>query len=108
MNFKDIVAKDLDNVFFNAEELANKHVLDGEELDLVVNSNLGGIKGYGKDQLSASQEVYSYFKTVLVKSSDFYIPKVGSYLELDGVEYCVEEAEEELGLIRIVLSANES
>lgn len=106
--FKDFLQQDLTNVFFNGNELADKHVLDGEELDLVVESNLGGMKGYSKDQLSASQEVYSHFKTILVKSSDFYIPKVGSYLELDGAEYYVEEAEEELGVIRIVVSANES
>lgn len=108
MNFKDTLEKDLTNVFFNANELADKHVLEDQELDIVVESNLGDVKGYGRDQLSATQEVFSNFKTILVKSSDFYIPKIGSSLVLDGEEYYVEEAEEEMGVIRIVVSAYES
>jgi len=106
--FKDFLQQDLTNVFFNAEELADKHVLEGRELDIVVESHLGDVKGYGKDQLMVSQEVYSHLKTILVKSSDLYIPNVGSILELDGEEYYVEEANEELGVIRIVISAYES
>ncbi|MEA0565529.1 hypothetical protein [Lysinibacillus irui] len=108
MNFKDTLEKDLSCVFFNANELADKHVLGGQELDIVVESNLGAVKGYGKDQLLVSQEVYSHFKTILVKSSDFYVPNIGSILDLDGEEYYVEEADEELGVIRIVISAYES
>lgn len=108
MNFKESLEKDLSSVFFNANEFAEKHELEGKELDLVVESNLGGVKGYGKDQLSASQEVYSNFKTIYVKSPDFYVPKVDSTLELDGKEYYVEEASEEMGVIRIVISAYES
>jgi len=106
--FKDFLQQDLTNVFFNAEELADKHVLGGKELDIVVESYLGDVKGYGKDQLAVSQEVYSHLKTILVKSSDFYIPNIGSILDLDGEEYYVEEANEELGVIRIVISAYES
>lgn len=108
MNFKEALENDLSSVFFNADELADKYVLEGEELELVVESNLGGTKGYSKDQLSASQEVYSHFKTIYVKSTDFYVPKVDSTLELDGKEYYVEEASEEMGVIRIVISAYES
>lgn len=109
MNFKDTLEKDLSNVFFNIEEMSDEHELDGETLNLVVDeSNLESMKGYGKDQLSASQEVFLHFKTIFVKSSDFYVPKVGSNLNLDNKEYYVEESGEEMGIIRIVISANES
>lgn len=108
MNFKDTLEKDLSNVFFNVNELADKHVLGGRELDIVVENYLGDIKGYGKEQLMVSQEVFTHLKTILVKTNDFYIPNVGSVLELDGEEYYVEEAGEELGVIRIVISAYES
>jgi len=43
-----------------------------------------------------------------VKACDFYVPKVGNILMLDGEEYYVEEASEDMGIIRIVVSANES
>lgn len=105
--FKDLVAEDLD-VFFNCLELAKVHELDGEFLDLVVESNVEHVKDYSRDQLSASQEVFVHLKTIFVKSCDFYVPKVGNSLMLDGEEYYVEEASEDMGIIRIVVSANES
>ncbi len=109
MNFKEAIEKDLSSVFFNANEFAEEHELEGETLGLVVeDTSLEELKGYGKDQLSASQEVFSHFKTIFVRSSDFYVPKVGSFLNLDGNEYYVEESAEDMGIIRIVISANES
>ncbi|MFJ8100416.1 hypothetical protein [Lysinibacillus sp. NPDC096212] len=109
MNFKEALEKDLSSVFFNANEFAEEHELEGETLDLVVeDTSLEELKGYGKDQLSAAQEVFSHFKTIFVRSSDFYVPKVGSILVLNGNEYYVEESAEDMGIIRILISANES
>lgn len=108
MDFKEALEKDLSSVFFNVDELAEKHELDGEILDLVVESNVEHVKDYGRDQLSASQEVFLHLKTIFVKSCDYYVPKVGNSLVLDGEEYYVEEASENMGIIRIIVSANES
>lgn len=109
MNFKDALEKDLSSVFFNANEFAEEHELDGETLDLVVeDTSLEELKGFSRDQLDASQEVFKVFKTIFVKSSDFYVPKVDSILTLDGEEFYVEEAAEDMGIIRILVSANES
>ncbi|MCG7435562.1 hypothetical protein [Lysinibacillus fusiformis] len=106
--FKDFILEDLD-VFFNVDEMADKHELEGQDLDLiVVDSSLEDLKGFGRDQLNVAQEVFKIFKTVYVKSSDFYIPKVDSELILDGQSYYVEEAKDQNGVIKIVLSANES
>ncbi len=106
--FKDFILEDLD-VFFNVDEMADKHELEGQDLDLiVVDSSLEDLKGFGRDQLNVAQEVFKIFKTVYVKSSDFYIPKVDSELVLDGESYFVEEAKNQNGVIKIVLSANES
>lgn len=109
MNFKEALEKDLSSVFFNANEFAEEHELDGETLDLVVeDTSLEELKGFSRDQLDASQDVFKIFKTIFVKSSDFYVPKVDSILNLDGEEYYVEEAAEDMGIIRILVSANES
>ncbi|MEF7494351.1 hypothetical protein V4V34_07160 [Lysinibacillus sphaericus] len=106
--FKDFILEDLD-VFFNVDEMAAEHELEGQNLDLiVVDSSLEDLKGFGRDQLNVAQEVFKIFKTVYVKSSDFYIPKVDSELVLDGESYYVEEAKDQNGVIKIVLSANES
>lgn len=106
--FKDFILEDL-NVFFNVNEMADQHELDGQTLDLiVVDNSLEDLNGLGRAQLDATQEVYKVYKTVYVKSSDFYVPKIDTELVLDGLSYYVEESGEEMGIIRIVLSANES
>lgn len=106
--FKDFILEDL-NVFFNVNEMADPHELDGQTLDLiVVDNSLEDLNGLGREQLDAMQEVYKVYKTVYVKSSDFYVPKIDTELVLDGLSYYVEESGEEMGVIRIVLSANES
>lgn len=106
--FKDFILEDLD-VFFNVGEMADEHELDGQDLDLiVVDSSLEDLKGFGRDQLDAAQEIFKVYKTVYVKSSDFYIPKVDSEITLDGQGYFVEEAKDQNGVIKIVLSAHES
>lgn len=107
--FKDFIDEDLD-VFFDLDEFADEHELEGETLTLVVVDNKldDSATGIARDHLYASQEVYKHYKTVYVKASDFFVPKVDSGLTLDGEEYYVEEAADEKGIIRILLSANES
>lgn len=107
--FKDFLVEDLD-VFFDLEEMGSLHILEGKELPLVVVDGKSDEQktGFSREQQYATQEVYKEYKTVYVKTADFFIPKVDSQLELDGVEYFVEEAKDENGVIRIVLSVNES
>jgi len=106
--FKDFLQQDVSNVFFNIDEMSDEHELEGRTLNIIVDeSNLEGMRGYGKDQLSASQELYVHFITIFVKISDFYVPKVGSQLRLDNQYYYVEESYDESGIVKIVLSANE-
>lgn len=107
--FKDFILEDLD-VFFNDEEFGDEHELDGETLIAIAvdNSINNDSKGLSKEQHYASQEVYKKTKTVYVKSADFYIPKVDSTISLDGESYYVDEANEHNGIIKILLSANES
>lgn len=107
--FKDFILEDLD-VFFNLTEVADEHELEGERLTLVVVDSLSNndITGFPNTQMYASQEVYKQYKTVYVKTVDFHIPRIDSILTLDGEEYYVEDAKDERGIIRIVLSLNES
>ena len=107
--FKDFIDEDLD-VFFNLDEMAEEHELEGEIVPLIISDNQSNDKltGFSREQNYATQEVFKQFKTIYVKTADFYIPKVDSVIELDGQEYYVEEASDEKGIIRIVVSANES
>lgn len=107
--FKDFIAEDLD-VFFNLDEMAEEHELDGESLAIVVTEvNLNNSRtGISRDQFHSSQEIYNSVKTVYVKSEEFYLPEVGVELTLDGRKYFVEDSSDQQGVIKIVLSANES
>ena len=107
--FKDFIHEDL-NVFFNLEEMAEEHELDGEILPIVVTEvNLNNSRtGLAREQFHVSQEVYSFVKTVYVRSEQFYLPEVGVELTLDGRKFFVEDSSEQQGIIKIVLSANES
>lgn len=107
--FKDFLIEDLD-VFFNPDEFAEEHELDGDTLLCVIvnNKSLSNRDGMLREQIYASQEVYQEIKTVYIKASLFYIPKVESLITLDGKEYYVEAASENKGIIRITLTANES
>lgn len=101
--------EDLD-VFFNGIEFAEEHELEGEMLlCIVVNSDTRDqASGYGQSHDYASQEVYQEKKTVYVKTQDFFLPKVGSVLSLNGDEFYVEETDEQKGVLKIILVANES
>lgn len=107
--FKDFILEDLD-VFFNDEEMADEHELQGETLVIVVvdSQSNNDITGFPNVQMYSSQEVYKQYKTVYVKASEFHIPRIDSIITLDGEEYYVEDANDEKGIIRIVLSLNES
>lgn len=107
--FKDFANEDLD-VFFDLDEMAEEHELEGEIVPLIISDNQSNDKltVLTREQAYAAQEVFKQFKTIYVKAADFYIPKVDSVIDLDGQEFYVEEAADEKGVIRIVISANES
>lgn len=107
--FKEFANEDLD-VFFDLGEMAEEHELEGEIIPLIISDNQSNDKltGLTREHAYAAQELYKQFKTIYVKAADFYVPKVDSIIILDGQEFYVEEAADEKGVIRIVISANES
>lgn len=107
--FKDFLEEDLD-VFFNLDEMADIHELEGEQIPAIVVATLADDKlaGVPRDQLYAMQEVTKSYRTIYVKSSDFFMPKVDSVITLDREEYYVEETSDQAGVIKIIVTANES
>lgn len=103
--FKDFASEDL-NVFFNLNEFAEEHELDGNIIPLVVVDSKSDANfsrsGYSREQLYASQEVYKKYKTIYVKSSDYEKPLVDSEIYLDNEQLYVEEVSEDMGVIRIL------
>lgn len=110
MNFKDAVLADVNDVFFNDDEFADEHVLGDESFLCIVigNENSENSANVTSEHRYASQETFTLTKEVYVKSCDFYVPSIGSVLTLDGKEFYVDKANEEAGIIYLLLTANES
>ncbi|SHN77278.1 hypothetical protein [Desulfitobacterium chlororespirans] len=107
-SFKDFVRSDL-NTFFNADELAELHTLDGVEMMAIVDSDgFEEFSGRSVEIENAMQGIFTSSVTLFVKSSDYEKPNVGYRLKLDGEYYYVTGASEAAGLVKINLIAHES
>lgn len=101
--FKDFIHEDL-NVFFNLDEFAEIHNLDGNDLPIIVIESKSDdlFTGYPQEQMYSSQEVFKKYKTIYVKSEDYEKPIIGSEIFLDGESLFVDEVSDDLGVIRIL------
>lgn len=106
MGFKDYLARDLD-VFFNLEEFAEMHEIDGREVPAIIDSDITKIRS--NNRYERYDGIYKAEITVYVKAQDFVNrPVFGQSLRLDGKLYLVMECNEISGILEIVLGANES
>lgn len=108
MTFKDIIKNDIDTTFLNEDEFAEKHVVDGKEMTIIIDNNemLEREKRY-KEQI----EKGTYVKQILfyVKAGEFgRLPRIGRLLNLDGKNYIVTDAIREGAMYSISLEANKS
>lgn len=108
MTFKDIIKNDIDTTFLNEDEFAEKHVVDGKEMTIIVDNNemLEREKRY-KEQLEKGTFVKQML--IYVKASEFgRLPRIGRLLNLDGKNYTVTDAIREGAMYSISLEANKS
>lgn len=103
MPFKDVIAKDL-NTFTNLDEFANTHLIKGESVVCVVDSDVlaqrsGGTE-FGIDELN----IVVYAKTELLERNGIYRAGYGAHLDVDGKIYTVVSWTENMGMSAITLS----
>jgi len=88
-SFKEQLARDVKQVFINTNEFADYHILDGIELDCVVNSNSIGNRQYNRSS-SFNEGIFEYDIEVIYKFDDYpYRIVYGNNIEFDGVHYKV-------------------
>ncbi|HHW03408.1 MAG TPA: hypothetical protein GXX35_11490 [Thermoanaerobacterales bacterium] len=103
MGLKDIIQMDLD-VFFNLDEFAESHIIDGRPLNVIVDN----------DRLQQrSQKEYDgiYVGDLLyfVAAKDYgSAPKPGSVQVFDGRSYTVFDVRQDMGVYEIILKLNAS
>lgn len=103
MSFKDIIEKDL-TTFTNHDEFAENHLINGESVVCVVDSDMlaqrnGGTE-FGIDEL----DIMVYAKTELLKQKGICRGGYGSHLDVDGKIYTVMSWTENMGISAITLS----
>ncbi len=105
--FKDIVRRDVENVFLNKDEFAEEHTVDGATMTIIIDNN---------EQLEREKRSKALEEGVTQKQVLFYVsaaqfgrlPKIGRLLELDGKKYKVTDAIREGAIYSISLEANKS
>ena len=101
MRFKDQLALDT-AVFLNAEEFADIHDIDGEQVTCVFDNDI-----FQKGQ--AVDGVYNSAKKLFIKASDLPDrPVFGQRIRVDGELYLVADSTENMGILEITLEANEA
>lgn len=106
ITFKDAVKSDIKRVFINPKEFADIHEVNGEEVSLVVDTNL--ISEYRDTKANPISGVFLNTKVLYVHAEDLgYSPVEGEILTLDGIMHIVRSVSMEHGVLVITIEANE-
>lgn len=100
--FKELVQQDIHNVFVNQNEFSEKVMINGEEMNVV----------FDDDEINPAdmnKKVAIYDVLFHVASVDFkYIPLPGKMMDFNGEEYFIKRVSDNMGILTIGLSRNES
>lgn len=108
--FKDCAAADIDTVFFNGNEHADRHIIDGKDVLVVIVE--GGTREHNSHWEAGAKQnfdtgLYTAYTVLYIRVRDYGPkPKVGKHLVLDkGTNrqrsYTILNCEEEAGVYRI-------
>lgn len=104
-SFKEQMEKDFDNTFFNLNEFAELHELDGKKIPVVVDNetllqlNLG--KTADSDGIFQDNKMFFVLKKYLEDE-----PVIDQIMEFDGEAYQVGNVMEDFGGYTIILRGN--
>lgn len=107
MTLKEIMKEDLDDVFFDLDEFAEIHDVNGKEMSVMIDGNELGERKKSDRAGKHYDGLYTSMILMYVKAEEYGArPKVGSLIHLDGKAYKVIEAVEEGGVYSITMGAN--
>jgi hypothetical protein len=104
---KNYIALDL-ATFFNLDEFADLHDIDGQQVPAIIDSDV--LKKFSRGSMQRmpyNDGVYTSETMLFVRESDLgYRPVIGQHLRLDGEHYLVTDCTENAGVLEITLEAN--
>lgn len=106
ISFKEQMEKDFDDTFFNLEEFAELHMIDGKKIPVVQDSETLMQLNLGKTAHSDGIFTDSIVLFVQKKHME-YEPVIGQIMEFDGVTYPIDNVLSDTGGYTIILRGNE-
>lgn len=104
--FKDIAFQDISNVFFNFEEFAEEHEVNGKKMMIIVDSMEAERRTRKQSEKLRIDGISVNVILIYVARKDFgQAPAQGRRLMLDGRPYVVEDVIDEGGVLSIELRA---
>lgn len=102
MSFKEQIRKDLDSVFFNLDEFAETHRVEGKRVNIIVDSDkLNNLK---QGQLLGLVEADML---LMGRAEDFPSNlEPGRLLNVDGREMIIVNSGKDMGLVEVALRQN--
>lgn len=106
--FKECLNADLDT-FLNVEEFGEVHRINDAEFVMVVQDYVSerekqGLRAYD----NASFNLYQNSKTIFLKDSEICRPSITEKIKFDDEEFVVTDTEISGGLLKIIITKNES
>ena len=105
MDFKSMVAHDIDSVFFCGNEFAEMHRINDDLVECVIDELL--TKESADTLTNPIEGVFLNGITIYVKKGDIRKPVEGEVLMIDGRMHLVKSVSDEMGMLAIVAEANE-
>ena len=100
MGFKDMVEKDIKDVFLDIEFFGEKHLIEGSEILIVIDDDKLKEKQGGQDLAVAASLFYAYAKDLPKRRS------AGQCLNIDHRDYTIDDWSEDMGVATITLREN--
>lgn len=109
MGFKELAARDIQNVFLNQDEFGERHEVDGKVMTIIIDGM--EVVERSKKQIEHGRVEGIFEKQLLlyVSRNEFGpLPAIGRILTLDRNKYRVTDAVDEGGMYSITLGAAKS
>lgn len=105
MDFKSMVALDINEVFLCGNEFAEMHRINDDLVECVIDELL--TKESADTLTNPMEGVFLNGITIYVRTEDIRKPVEGEVLMIDGHMHLVRRVSEEMGMLVIVAEANE-
>ncbi|NBH12752.1 hypothetical protein D3Z36_00775 [Lachnospiraceae bacterium] len=105
-SFKEQLEKDFDDTFFNLDEFAELHTIDGNEIPVVVDNE--ALIGLNMGKSVETDGIFTDSIIIFVQRKYLdYEPVIGQVIDFDGVTYPIDNVLSDTGGYTMILRGNE-